>query len=95
MSKLTAGQTVEIAGFILESEYEYTTWAQHEMSDRGYTTIIPHTITFTVPADFNPVAAEIAAIEKKMDSMADEYHSKVAQLKERIANLLCIENSPA
>lgn len=94
MSKLASGQTVEIKGFILVSAYGFVTFAQSGMEDYGYTTVMPHTITATVPDAFNAVAAEIAAIEKKMDTMADEYHGKVAQLKERIASLLCIENAP-
>lgn len=94
MTKLTAGQTLEIKGFIMVSEHGFITFAVSEMPDYGYTTIMPHTITATVPTEFNPVAAEVSAIEKKLNAMASEYHSKAAQLKERIANLLCLENSP-
>lgn len=93
MDKFKAGQTVTVDGFVMISEYGYLTWHTSEMDD--YTTITPHTITFTVPAGYNAVASEIAAIDKKLDTMADEYHGKVTQLNQRKNDLLCIENSPA
>ena len=95
MSKLAAGQDVELPGFIIVSEFGYVTWSQNEMPDHGYTTVTPHSLTFIVPATFNAIAAEVEMLNKKIDSMADEYHGNVARIKERIASLLCIENSPA
>jgi hypothetical protein len=95
MSKLVAGQDVEIPGFVLSSEYGYVTWSQNEMLDHGYVTVAPHSLAFTVPDDFNSIASEVEMLNKKIDAMADEYHGKVAQIKERIANLLCIEHTPA
>ena len=95
MSKYTAGQKVVLPGFVIVNDYGFTTWSSGEMSEHGYITVAPHDLEFTVPATFNAVAAEVAAIEKKLDTMADEYHGKVANLKERIASLLCIENKPS
>ncbi len=94
MSKLAAGQDVELPGFIIVSEFGYVTWSQNEMPDHGFTTITPHAIAFTVPATFNAIASEVGMLKKKIDSMADEYHGNVSRIKERIASLLCIENSP-
>lgn len=91
MEKLVAGQEVEIPGFILVGSYGEASHCTIEMQDQGYTTVMPHTVKFTVPATFNAVAAEVAAIEKKLDKMADTYHSQVRNLKERIESLLCIE----
>jgi len=95
MKNLIAGQEFEIPGFIVMSEYGTVMHSEYEMTNNGYITVVPHTVKFTVPENFNAVAAEVAAIEKKLDSMADDYHKKVRNLKERIESLLCLEMSPA
>lgn len=95
MEKLVAGQEVEVPGFIVVSEYGRPTHCTQEMTNHGFITIMPHTLKFTVPVEFNAVSAEVAAIEKKLDTMADDYHKKVRNLKERIESLLCLEMSPA
>lgn len=91
MTKLTAGQEVEVPGFILLSGYGTAMHCAIELN--GYTTLMPHVLKFTVPTDYNPVATELAALEKTLDSMADAYHSGVAKIKDRIAQLQCIELS--
>ena len=93
MKALTVGQEVEIPGFILGSPCGTILHSGNELPENGYTTIAPYTIKFIVPADYNPVATAIASLEKKLDTMADEYHIGVAKIKDRIAELQCIEMS--
>lgn len=93
--KNIAGQTITLPGFIIQSEFGCLMHASCEMPQHGYVTVMPISITFTVPADFNSVAGQVAVLNKKLDAMADEYHGQVAHIKERIASLLCIENSPS
>ena len=94
MKALTVGQEVEIPGFILGSPYGTILNSGNELPENGYATIAPYTIKFIVPADYNPIATAIAVLEKKLDTMADAYRSEAAYIKNRIAELQCIEMSP-
>jgi len=47
-------------------------------------------VEYTIPPDFNPVAAEVAMLEKKLHFLADEYHGKAAQINGRIRDLQCL-----
>lgn len=60
----------------------------------GFVLVGPAEFEFEVPETFNPVQAEIAALEKKLSDAADEYHRNAAMIRDRISKLQCIENSP-
>lgn len=90
---------IKIAGF-MNFQYGSTTdvaFFGSDMSEYGYVKIAPFEVEvdFDMPKGFNAITAQVAAIDKKLDTMADEYHGKVAQLNQRKNDLLCIENSPA
>ena len=87
--------TITIEGFIFKSPYGTYTHASCDMAEHGYVLIGPHNIEFEIPADFNPVAAEVAALEKKLDTLNDEHQQKVAAIKSRIKDLQCIGYTPA
>ncbi|KAF3997505.1 hypothetical protein [Glaciimonas immobilis] len=90
---------IKIQCFIHHKRCKYTDTVTHavfgndDMTNCGYVLIGPHEFEYEIPADFNPVASEIAALEKNLDTMADEYHIGVAKIKDRIAELQCIEMS--
>lgn len=86
--------TIKIPGFIVKNEYGTYHHAICDMSEYGYITVCPHDIEIPMPAEFNPVAAEVSMLEKKLNVMANEHAQKVKQIKDRIANLLCIEYTP-
>lgn len=65
-----------------------------DLTATGLVLVGPVDVEYTLPESFNPIAAEVAAIEKKMDEMADKYHAQTRQLTERIESLLCLENKP-
>jgi hypothetical protein len=48
-------------------------------------------IDFEIPADFNPVAAQVESLKKHMDKLADDYHQERAAIQSRINDLLCLE----
>jgi hypothetical protein len=87
--------TIKIEGFICKTSWDSYTFFASRMDQHGYMTVCPHTLEFTIPEDFNPVAAELSMLEKRLDSLADEYAEKVKPVKDRIANLKCIEYTPA
>lgn len=88
--------TITINGFIHAQKAQfsdavtYQFMTSKDMSEYGYMLICPHDMTFTIPAEFNPVAAEVSILEKKKDKLADEYHGAVRQINDRISSLLCI-----
>ena len=48
------------------------------------------TFEYEPPADFNPVATEVAALEKRKAAALQAYQATVAEINERISNLQAI-----
>ena len=88
---------IKIEGFILKSPHgaDHYSFAQHTMEKYGYITVCPYTLEFTIPAEFNPIAAEVAVLNKKIDDMNAEHGQQIKAIKDRIANLLCLEYTPS
>jgi hypothetical protein len=89
---------IKIKGFIQKSPHrEGFHFCASDMSQYGYITVgeVDTEIDYDIPADWNPVAAEVAALNKHLQEISDEHHAKVRQIKGRIAELLCIENGAA
>ena len=61
-----------------------------DMSEYGHILIGTHEFEYEIPADFNPVAAEVALLEKQLDKINDEHMRQVKQIKGRIADLQCL-----
>ena len=55
--------------------------------------LMKHTITFTLPADFEPQSAEIAALEAMIDEAQRKFTKQVKAINERIQRLLALTNS--
>lgn len=60
-----------------------------DMSEHGYVCLGPVEVTFTPPAA-DPVAAELASIDKAMQSVRAELQGKLNALQERRDNLLAL-----
>jgi len=86
---------IHTRGMSLNGEPMYQIFTFDASAHGDYTLVCKQEIELEIPADFNPVAAEIAGIEKRLDAAQDEYLRKVQQLKDRIASLRCIENGVA
>jgi len=87
---------ITIAGFIHAIRYTPHSkpiygFAQCEMQQHGYMTVMPYALEVDIPSDFNIAAAEIAALEAKRRAALDEYTSKVAEINDRISKLQAIE----
>lgn len=90
MLELKAGQEVEVPGFIIVSKYGFITHAGSEMPDHGYLTVMPYNLKFTVPADFNPVAAQVSALEAEREKLKKEFNNRIAKINDQISKLQAI-----
>lgn len=84
---------IAIPGFILKSKdswrENFFTFHNNEMLD-SYLTVCPFTIEFEMPADFNPVLAEIDGLTKQRNTFMES----IAAINDRISNLQCLEFNP-
>ena len=87
---------VTIKGFVHKDKYddEFIMYP-HDMSSYGYLLVGGYQFDFEIPASFNPVALEIAALKKKSEKLSDEYMQQIGEIKRRISELTCIENGVA
>lgn len=58
----------------------------------GYIMVAAQEVEFDVPDDLNIVALQVAAIDKQIDAVQDEYATKMRRLNNEKAKLLCLEN---
>lgn len=72
----------------------YCLFSCDDMTSCGYVLVGPVEIEYEVPESFNPVAAQVTALEKMLDEETHAHTRKVMQIKGRIQELLCIENNP-
>ncbi|MDS1141744.1 hypothetical protein RE432_14985 [Pusillimonas sp. SM2304] len=63
-----------------------------DMSLYGCVVVEPIEIEYEIPADFNRVAAEVAALDKQIEAVRGEFTAKLQDLSDKKAQLLCIEN---
>jgi hypothetical protein len=68
--------------------------ASDGMTDYGWTLVGPHEFEYTLPESFNPVAAEIAGLEKQLDKLNGQHMQRVQEIKGRIKDLQCLAYSP-
>lgn len=86
---------IRIDGFVQTSPHRQEfQFCAADMSQYGYLNVGPvdFEIDYEIPDDWNPTAAEVAALEKRLQEENDAHMAKVRQIKGRIAELLCIEN---
>lgn len=50
-----------------------------------------HSTTYELPDDWNPVAAEVAALEAQKKQALEDFQRTVAQINERLSKLQAIE----
>lgn len=91
--------TVTIKGFIHQSVESWQMGSLihstiDDMNSCGYVLVGPCDIEYKMPESFNPIAAQVSSLEKELDKANKAHTDKVIAIKERIANLLCIENKP-
>ncbi|HEY9279509.1 MAG TPA: hypothetical protein VIP51_05485 [Eoetvoesiella sp.] len=85
--------TVTVKGLVHKGEYQKDLLVfPNDMSEYGYVLIGPVEFEYTMPANFNAVAAQLAALDKKLTSIHREYARQIAHIEDKKAKLLCIEN---
>lgn len=85
---LKVGDVLEIDLHVMVNLYGSMSVSTHKWNDAVY--VGPAQLVFTVPEGFNPAAQAVAAIDKQLDTLADEYQKKKAVLTEKKAQLLQI-----
>lgn len=91
-------KTVQIKGFVHYRKCPYTGEETHTMygcdmsGTQGFGPCMGEaSFDYVVPADFNPIKVEVAGIEKQMANAEEAHQSAMKAMRDRIANLLCIE----
>jgi hypothetical protein len=94
--KFQPGSTHKITVFIHKPRVECLGFMLHtgDLTERGYPLIGTQEILFTIPEGFNPVAAELAMLNKELETLNDQHMQRVAQIKGRINDLLALSYEP-
>jgi hypothetical protein len=91
---------VTIKAFVYKQDFGlnddgYVVYNTDRSGDRWNILVGPCDITYEIPADFNPKAAKIAALEKEAEATRVEFFNKIAALNKQIAELQAIEYTEA
>lgn len=87
--------TATIKGFIHKSiNSEDFALFGCDMTKYGYVLVCPYEFAFEIPATFNPIAAQVSALEKQRDKVRSEFNMRIAQINDEISKLQCLEFSP-
>ena len=92
-------KTIEIKGGIyFDPDHDkwtpMYTWFGGELEKFvSYLPVMEHTLTFTLPADFEPQSAEISVLEAMREEAQKKFTAQVKTINERIQKLLAITNS--
>ncbi len=66
-----------------------------DMTGHGYLLVKEMDITTELPADWNPTAQKVAALEKQIEQAGAEYRKTVTDLREQLARCQAITYEPA
>lgn len=86
-------QTIE--GFISFRKEDWTpdySFHPYEMTKFGYVTVMPHTIEVDIPDDFDPVPAQLAALDAQEAEMRGKFAAVMIEIGRKRADLLAISN---
>lgn len=62
-----------------------------EMTDYGYTTVMPFSIEVDIPDDFDPIAAQVAALKAEKIKLMADFQNRVTEIERKISELTCLE----
>lgn len=63
-------------------------------TDGEYMPVCPYTISFELPAEFDPVAFQLEALNKLKNEVTAQFNIRVNQINEQIQNLMALEFNP-
>lgn len=94
--------TVRIKGYVHASksykragDYEFAIYSCKTSGDALGLFVGEVDIDYVVPADWNPVAAEVSVLEAQKAQALADYQATVAQINERLSKLLALTNEVA
>lgn len=61
-----------------------------DMSGMGYVPVCTVTVEFETPDDFNPVAAQVEALNREKAAITKAFTDKVSEINDRISKLQAI-----
>jgi len=76
--------------YLQEQVWEPEVWGFRMKDERDRIYIGPQQLTVEVPDNFNPVPAQVAALEQEKREAMDAYQKRVAEINERLSKLLAI-----
>ena len=90
---------VQIEGFInyRKENYDHKDFHgmhfhHHDMSEFGYVTVMPFSFEVEVPDNFNPIPAQVAALEKQKRELKANFAMELMHIEDSISKLTCITN---
>ena len=72
---------------------DYTFFSFQDATASGYILVCPASVEVEIPDTFNPVSAEVSALEAKKLEALEEYQRTVARYNERLSKLQAITNT--
>lgn len=89
-------KTIEVNGYLTLTPYGNYVFSTCSMKgEPGWVDVKPVQFTVEIPPGFDPVQAQVDSLRTSIAEVKKEAAAKVTALETRIANLLCIENSPS
>lgn len=77
-----------------ERVWRPTIWRFKPLDDAERVFIAEQVFTVEIPDNFDPVPAQVAALEAEKRQAMAEYQAKVADINERLSKLQAIEYAP-
>lgn len=97
-------KTIEQEGWIVQSQYSWEPKPRYAFVDYQPTPthddtshrvpVMPYTLTFTMPDDFDPVPSLVAAVEAEKVAALAAYQEAIAKCNERLSRLQAITYEP-
>jgi hypothetical protein len=82
---MIAQYRVDVMGVEQYSIFEF------DMKGAGYSRICEVVVEFETPDDFNPVAAQVAALKEQEKELHRQFNEHIARIKADISKLECLE----
>ena len=87
---------VTISGFITYRKEDWNEGSFHfapsEMGTFGYVTVQPHSFEVEIADEFDPVAAQVSALQEEKRKCNAAFTARVTEIDRRIQSLLAIAN---
>jgi len=64
-------------------------------SEQGYFQVCEHTVEVELPETFNPVAAQVSALNAKKEAIQRQFTDRIREINDAISNLQCLTFDPS